>query len=161
MYTICCDISNYFVKKAQCCYFLRDPSTFSLLQFCQKCSILSFSEKPVWFFPVLQYCQKSWLLSFQKAPYIFFCLFNFVKHAKSCHFQKRPVYYFLVLNFVKNAPLCHFVGGPCIFSRLQFCQNAQFLSFCERTVDIFDSSIWSKMLNFVIFREARVFLSLF
>ena len=40
-------------------------------------------------------------------------------------------------------------------------KKTQFLSFCERTVDFFDSSILSEMLNFVIFREARGFFSLF
>ena len=137
MYTMCCDISNYFVKNAQFCHFVRGPWIFTILQFCQKCSILSFCESAVDFFR-------------------FF-------------------------NFVKNAPFCHFVRGPCIFSSLQFCQKCSILSLCERTVDFyaysilskmlnfvwedrkcFDSSILSKTLNFVIFREARgFFFSLF
>ena len=59
--------------------------------------------------------------------------------------------------FVKNAPFCHFVRGSCIFSLLQFCQKCWILSFCERIVDFFASSILSKMLNFVIFWERKVY----
>ena len=106
----------------------------------------------------------------------FFRFFNFVKNAQFCHFLrswcfffpqffnssilskilnfvtiKRPIYFFRFFNFVKNAQFCHFLRGPCIFfSRLKFCQKCSILSFCERTVNFFASSILSKMLNFVI-----------
>ena len=129
-----------FVKNAQFCHFLRGPCMFfPLLQFCQKCSILSFSERPLDFF----------------ASSILSKMLNFVI------FWEARVFFFHVLNFVKNAQFCHFVRGPWIFSLLQFCQKCSILSFCERPVYFFAYSILSKMLNFVILWEYREFFCFF
>ena len=100
MYTMCCDISNYFVKKAQFCHIVRGPWIFTILKFCQKCSILSFCESAVDFFD-------SSILS---------KMLHFVISWEDCWFCR-------FFNFVKNAPFCHCVRGSCIFSRLQLCQK--------------------------------------
>ena len=78
-----------------------------------------------------------------------------------CHFLRGPCMFFHVLNFVKNAQLCHFVRGPWIFSLLQFCQKCSIVSFCERPVYLFASSILSEMLSFIILWEDRGFFRLF
>ena len=153
-----------FVKNAQFCHFVRGPWIFSLLQFCQKCSILSFWEDrellqfcPVFFF--FRFFNSSILsiiLNFViiKRPIYFFRFFNFVKNAQFCHFLRGPCIFFHVLNFVKNAQFCHFVRGPWIFSILQFCQKCSILSFSERPVDFFSLfSILSKMVHFVTFEK--------
>ena len=156
---------------------------FSILQFCQKFSILSFSERPLYFFR----------------------FFNFVKNAQFCHFL-RGLWIFRFFNFVKNAQFCHFVREESVFfskmhllsilsktvSILSFLEKwtsnyAQILSFCILCVHVdvlliyqtifvknapfchfvrelvyffFASSILSKMLNFVILWEDYVFFVL-
>ena len=117
MYTMCCDISNYF---------------------CQKCPILSFCERLVYFF----------------ASSILSKMLNFVIFWETLVF-------FRFFNFVKNAQFCHFLRGPWIFSLLHFCQKCSILSFSERPLYFFASSILSKMLNFVIFWEDHGFVRFF
>ena len=137
MYTMCCDISNYFVKKAQFCHFVRGPWIFTILQFCQKCSILSFCESAVDFFDSSILSKMLHFVILWDAR-VFFCVFN----------------------FVKNAPFCHCVRGPWIFTLIQFCQKCSILSFCERTVECFETSVLLKRLNVVIFWETCGFSSL-
>ena len=69
--------------------------------------------------------------------------------------------FFRFVNFVKNAQFCHFLRGPWIFSLLQFSKNAQFCHFVRGPWIFFASSILSKLLNFVIFWETRVFFRFF
>ena len=222
-----------FVKNAQFCHFVRGPWIFSLLQFCQNCLILSFSERPVYFFAssILSKMLNFVILWEARG---FFCFFNFVKNAQFCHFvrglwiffrffnsvkmlnfvifwegrvffshfnivkngpfchywkvdfklwdkhkytmsahyvlwyiklflSKMPHFvilwearvFFRFFNFVKNAQFCHFVRGPWIFSLLQFCQNCLILSFSERPVYFFASSIlsfyWERKVYFFHF----------
>ena len=63
------------------------------------------------------------------------------------------IHLYTLFSESKNGPFC----PECIFSLLQFCQKCSILSFSERPVDFFASSILSKMLNFVIFWEASDF----
>ena len=147
--------SKLFLSKMPHFVILRRLVYFSLLQVCQKWSILSFSERGKCIF--------------------FLHFFNFVKNCPFSHFWKvdfklwdKHKYTMCTLcvviyqtNFVKNAAFCHFVRGSCIFSLLQFCQKCSILSFCERPVDFFPSSFLSKMLNFVILWETRVFFRFF
>ena len=106
------------------------------------------------------FCQKGLILSFCESAVDFF---DSSILSKMLHFvilwDARV--FFRVFNFVKNTPFCHCVRGPWIFTLIEFCQKCSILSFCERTVECFDSSILSKTLNFVIFREAFGFFSLF
>ena len=92
-----------FVKSAQFCHFVRGPWIFSLLHFCQKCSILSFCERPVYFFSssilsfserpmdfsILTFCQKCLILSFSERPVHFFQFFNFCQKWSILSFLKR------------------------------------------------------------------------
>ena len=142
---MCCDISNYFVKK---------------------CSILSFSERPVYFFASSILSKMLNFVIFWERKVHFFHFFNFVKNGPFCHFWNVDfklwdnykytmstvcvVIYQTILS--KNAQFCHFLRGPCIFSLLQFCQKCLILSFSERGKCIFFTfSILSKMVHFVIF----------
>ena len=69
--------------------------------------------------------------------------------------------FFRFFNFVKNAQFCHFVRGSWIFFASSILSKCSILSFWERTVNLFTSSILSEMLNFVIFWEGWVFFSHF
>ena len=163
-----------FVKNAQFCHFQRGPwicFTFSILSqivhfvTCEKwtsnyeirISIL-YVHYVLWYIKL--FCQKGSILSFCERTVDFY---NSSILSKMLNFvilwERRG--FFRFFNFVKNAPFCHFVRGPCIFSRLQFCQKCSILSLCERTVECFDSSILLKTLNFVNFREACGYSKLF
>ena len=145
VYTMCCDISNYFVKNAQFCHFLRGPCIFSLLQFCQKCLILSFFvREETAFFSLFQFCQKchfvifeTWTSNYEISISILLC-----------------VHYVLSLYQTILSKMLNFVilwETRVFFSLLQFCQKCLILSFCERPVHFFNFSILSKMVHFVIF----------
>ena len=129
---MCCDISNYFVKNAQFCHFLRGPCIFSLLQFCQKCLILSFSER---------------------GKCIFFTFSILSKMVHFVIFETWTSNYEISINI-----LC--VQYVLWYIKL-FCQKCSILSFSERPVYFFASSVLSKMLNFVIFWEASAFFQFF
>ena len=113
VHTMCCDIANYF---------------------CQKCPIMSFCERLVYFSASSILSKMLNFVIFWEARG-FFRFFNFPK----------------MLNFVI---LWEDLG---FFSLLQFCQNCLILSFSERPVYFFASSILSKKLNFVIFWERKVY----
>ena len=127
--------------------------------FCQKCSILSFSERPVYFF-TFQYCHQRPILSFWKsgiqimrysicticdlnyfASSILSEMLNFVIFWEACVF-------FSLFQFVKNGPFCHF--GKAVF---KLWDKYDF----STPYVVSHQTILSKMLNFVIFWEARVF----
>ena len=63
---MCCDISNYFVKNAQFCHFLRGP-----------CSFFTFSKLS----------KIAHFVTFWEA-HVFFRFINFVKNAQFCHFLR-------------------------------------------------------------------------
>ena len=164
---MCCDISKYFVKNAQFCHFLRGPCIFSLLQFCQKCLILSFCERPVHFFQFFNFVKNDpfchfWNADFKlwdkyegklRIHYMLWYIKLFCQKCSILSFSERAVYFFHFLKIVKNSPFCHFLRGSCIFSLLQFCQKCSILSFSERPVYFFTLSILSKMVHFVIFEK--------
>ena len=85
MYTMCCDIWNYFVKKAQFCHFVRGP----------------------WIFSILQFCQNAQLCHCPRGPWM---VFNFSILSRIVHFvicEKWTSNF----NFVKNWPFCHLWKG--------------------------------------------------
>ena len=123
-----------FVKNAQFCHFVRGPCIFWLLQFCQKCSILSFCERTVNFF----------------ASSILSKMLNFV-----ILWEDRGFYGFF--NFVKNAQFCHFLRGQCVFSGSSILSQILNIVILKAPYTFFAFSILSKMLNFVIFWKACVF----
>ena len=88
-----------FVKSAQFCHFVRGPWIFSLLHFCQKCSILSFCERPVYFF-------SSSILSFSERP-MDFSILPFCQKCSILSFSERPVHFFSIFQFLSK--MVHFV----------------------------------------------------
>ena len=118
----------FLFKNAPFCHFVRGSCIFSLLLFCQKCSILSFSERPVDFFA-------SSILSFCERTVDFFRFFNFVKMLNFVILgEDREFVHFF--NFVKNAQFCHFLRGPGIFFTFQYCQKWPILSFLKSGLQI-------------------------
>ena len=187
MYTMCCDVSNYFVKNAQLCHFLSGRVFFFFLifQYCQKWPILSFSERTVYFFASSILSEMLNFVIFWEAC-VFFSLFQFVKNGPFCQFWKVD---FKLWDKYKltTSTLCVLINQTKVF-----CQKCSNLSFSERAVVIFFHffnivkngpfchfekavfKLWDKydfstpyvvshqtnlpkMLNFVIFWEARVF----
>ena len=148
---------------------------FSILQFCQKCSILSFCERTVDFFAssILSKCS---ILSFCERPLYFFRFLNFVKNAQFCHFL-RGLLIFWFFNFVKNAQFCHFVREESVFffHFFNFVKNGSFCHFWKVDFKLWDKhkytmctlcvviyqTIFVKNAPFVILWEARVFFRFF
>ena len=132
VYTRCCDISNYFVKNAQFRHFLRGP-----------CSFFTFSKlSKIAHFVILWDAR------------VFFRFFNFVKNAQFCHFLRGQCIFFNFSIFVKNGPFCHFWNVDFkLWDKYKY-------SMCTVCVVIYQT-ILSKMLNFVIFWETRVFFRFF
>ena len=157
-----------FVKNAQFCHFVRGPWNVSILQFCQKRSILSFSERPVDFFHFFKFVKNCpfchlWKVDFKLWDKNKYTICTLCVVIYQTILSKRLNFVILLedrgflrfFNFVKNAKFCHFVRAPWIFSILQFCQKCSILSFCEMPVYFYAYSILSKMLNFVILWEDR------
>ena len=119
-----------FVKNAQFCHFVGGQWIFSLLQFCKKCLILSFSERPVYFFASSVLSKMLNFVFFWEA-HGFFDSSILSKMLNFVIFWETRVF-FRFFNFVKNAQFCHFVRGPWFCSLLQFCQKCSILSFSER-----------------------------
>ena len=96
-----------FVKNAQFCHFLRGPWIFSLLHFCQKCTILSFSERPLYFFASSILSKMlNFVIFWEDRGFV--CFFNFVKNTQFCHLMGEHGT-FSLFNIVKNGPFCHFL----------------------------------------------------
>ena len=136
------------VKNAQFCHFVRGPWIFSLLQFCQKCSILSFCERPLYFFASSILSKMLNFVIFREER-AFFHFFNFVKTGPFCHFWKvdfklwnmHTLCFMIYQNiFVQNPQFCHFKKAHILFSLFQFCQKCSILSFSERPVYLFFTS---------------------
>ena len=188
VYTMCCDISNYFCQKCPILSFCERLVYFSLLQFCQKCLILSFSERPLDIFSIFLkngpfchfwngdfklwdkykrilcihyvlwyiklFCQKCSILSFSERPVYFFASSNLSKMLNFVIFWERKMHFFHFFNFVKNGPFCHFWNVDFkLWGKYKY-------TMCTVCVVIYQT-ILSKMLNFVIFWETRVFFRFF
>ena len=121
---------------------------FSILQFCQKCYILSFSERPLYFFAfsilsvsertmdfsILQFCQKCSILSFcERGKCIFFFTFSILsKMVLFVIFEKWTSNYEISISIL-----------------------------CVHYVLWYIKLVLSKMPYFVILWEARVFFRFF
>ena len=151
--------SNYEISMISLHHML-----WAIRLFCQKCSILSFVERPVYFF-TFQYCHQRPILSFWKsgiqimrysisticdlnyfASSILSEMLNFVIFWEACVF-------FSLFQFVKNGPFCQFwkvdfklwdkykltTSTLCVLINQTkvFCQKCSNLSFAERAVVIF------------------------
>ena len=129
---MCCDISNYFVKNAsfcqfvrgrvffrffnfvknaQFCHFLRGPCGFSLFQNCQKWPILSLSERLVYFF----------------ASSILSNMLNFVIFLEASE-RSREKWIFSTYTSIKLSKMLNFVifwegRNTVFFSLFQFCHK--------------------------------------
>ena len=103
-----------FGKNAQFCHFVRGPWIFSLLQFCQKCSIVSF----LW------------------EARVFFRIFKFVKNAQFLSFCERTVDFFdsSILSEMLNFVIFREARG--FFSLFQFCQELSILSLVKSGLQI-------------------------
>ena len=139
---------------------------------CQKCSSLSFSERPLCFFRFINIVKYGPFVIFEKwtnyeisismlsLHNVLWYISYFVKMINLSFFE-RPVYFFTSSILSKTLNFAHKVRGPYSFPLFQYCQKLPILSFSERPVYIFASSNLSKTLNFVIFWEALIFFSLF
>ena len=176
MYTLCVVIyQTIFVKNAPFCHFGRGSCIFSLLQFCQKCLILSFCERPVYFFASSILSKMLNFVIFWEAhgffdssilskmlnfvifweASAFFSIFQFL--SKIVHFV---IFETRTSNYEISIKEYYVYTMYCDISNY-FCQKCPILSFCERFVYFFASSILSKMLNFVILWEDRGFFRFF
>ena len=151
-HTMCCDIANYF---------------------CQKCPILSFWERLVYFFAssILSKCS---ILSFsERGKCIFFSLFQFCQKWSICHFWKVDFNYEIsisilcvhyVLWYIKLflSKMPHFVilWEACVFFRFfNFVKNAQFCHFL-RDPCIFSLLQFCQKCSILSFSERPVDFSL-
>ena len=134
VHTMCCDIANYF---------------------CQKCPILSFCERLV-YFSLLQFCQKWSILSFCERTVDFFRFFNFVKIAQFCHFlREESVFFFHFFSFVINGPFCHIWKVDFkLWDWHKYTMSTHYVLWYSKL-------FLSKMPHFVILWEARVFFRFF
>ena len=143
-----------FVKNAQFCHFVRGLLILSLLQFCQKWSILSFCERPVYFFRVFNYVKNTQFLQFCERTVDFFNSSILSKMLNFVIFREAPGFFFHFFNFVKNCPFCH-------LWKVDFkLWDKNKYTICTLCVVIYQT-ILSKRLNFVILWEDRGFLRFF
>ena len=137
-----------FVKNAQFCHFVRGLLILSLLQFCQKWSILSFCERPVYFFRVFNYVKNTQFLQFCERTVDFFNSSILSKMLNFVIFREAPGFFFHFFNFVKNCPFCH-------LWKVDFkLWDKNKYTICTLCVVIYQT-ILSKRLNFVILWEDR------
>ena len=159
-----------FVKNAQFCHFVRGPWIFSLLQFCQKCLILSFSERPVYFFASSILSKMLNFVIFWEARG-FFRFLIFVKNAQFCHFLRDPCIFFAFsilskmlnfvifwedrgfvrfFNFVKNTQFCHFLRGHGTFSLFNIVKNGPFCHFLKVHFKLWDKHKYTMCIHYVL-----------
>ena len=188
---MCCDISNHFVKNAQFCHFLRDPCIFFASSILSKMlnfvifweaigffSIFRFLSKKVHFVSfetrtsnyeistkeilcihyvlwyIKPFCQKCSILSFSERSVYFFASSILSKMLNFVIFWERKVHFFHFFSFVTNGPFCHFWNVD-----FKLWDNYKY-TMCKVCVVIYQTFL-SKMLNFVIFWETRVFFRIF
>ena len=146
--------SNYEISMISLHHML-----WAIRLFCQKCSILSFSESPCIFslfnivtkgpfchFGIVEF--KLWDIVYVQYVISIILLLQFCQKCSILSFSERPVYFFHFFNIVKNGPFCHF--GKAVF---KLWNKYDF----STPYVVSHQTILSKMLNFVIFWEARVF----
>ena len=174
VYTMCCDISNYFCQKCpilsfceRLVYFFassvlskmlnfvilwEDRGFFSLLQFCQKCSILSFWERTVNLFTFSILSKMLNFVIFWEGR-VFFSHFDIVKNAHFVIFEKRTSNYEISISILWVHTMCSDIAN-------YFCQKCPILSFCERLVYFFASSNFVKNAQFCHFLRRPCIFSL-
>ena len=138
-------------------------SIILLLQFCQKCSIVSFSERNVYFFHFFNLSKMAHFVILEKRSSNYEYKYDF----STPYVVSHQIILSKMLNFV-------IFWEARVFFHFQYCHQRPILSFWKSEIQImrysisticdlnyFASSILSEMLNFVIFWEACVFFSLF
>ena len=120
--------SNYEISMISLHHML-----WAIRLFCQKCSILSFSDRPVYFF-TFQYCHQRPILSFWKSG------IQIMRYSISttCDFN-----YFASSIFFRNVQFCQVLEA--FFSTVDFCEQDPFyfifeMNFCDDVKNLWKTS---------------------